>query len=213
MPRTGRPRQFDEAAALDAAMQLFWRQGYESTSLDQLRQAMGDLSSASFYGAFRSKEALYRRAMAQYLATHGQVVASLSDEACAPREALRSALLNSARLQTDAALPQGCMLVLSTANGSPASRHLQEFTAAERHNTRDAIRSCVARAVELGDLRADADVDGLSTLADALLVGMSIQARDGIAEPSIDAAVSTLLRAWDSYAALPPATTTEPARP
>ena len=201
MPRTGRPRQFDEAAALDAAMQLFWRHGYESTSLDQLKQAMGGLSSASFYGAFGSKEELYRRVLAQYLATHGQVVASLYDEACAPREALRSALLNSARLQTDATLPQGCMLVLSTANGSTASRHLQDFTAAERDNTRDAIRSCIARAVSQGDLRADADVEGLSTLADALLVGMSIQARDGVPRSSLDAAVSVLLRSWDAETA------------
>ena len=201
MPRTGRPRQFDEAAALDAAMQLFWRHGYESTSLDQLKQAMGGLSSASFYGAFGSKEELYRRVLAQYLATHGQVVASLYDEACAPREALRSALLNSARLQTDATLPQGCMLVLSTANGSTASRHLQDFTAAERDNTRDAIRSCIARAVSQGDLRADADVEGLSTLADALLVGMSIQARDGVRRSSLDAAVSVLLRSWGAETA------------
>ena len=196
MPRTGRPRQFEEAAVLDAAMQLFWRQGYEVTSLDQLKQAMG-LSSASFYGAFGSKEELYRKALAHYLATHGQVVASLYDDACAPREALRSALVNSARLQTDATLPQGCMLVLSMANASPASRHLQDFTADERRNTREAIKRCIQRAVHQGELRAETDVEGLSTLVDALLVGMSTQARDGVPPSSLDAAISALLSGWD----------------
>lgn len=47
-------------AVLDAAMLLFWEQGYEATSLAQLRAATG-LSSASLYGAFGSKEGLFKQ--------------------------------------------------------------------------------------------------------------------------------------------------------
>ena len=112
MPRTGRPRHFERDDALEAAMQLFWRQGYESTSLDQLKQVMGGLSAASFYGAFGSKESLYREALARYLDTHGQVIAALHDETLAPRTALEQALRRSARMQTDVQLPTGCMIVL-----------------------------------------------------------------------------------------------------
>lgn len=197
MPRTGRPRQFDRDGALDAAMQLFWRQGYESTSLDQLKQAMGGLSAASFYGAFSSKESLYREALARYLATHGQVVAALHDQTLEPRDALEQALRRSARLQTDEQLPKGCMLVLSAANASPENTHLQALVAAERQRTRDGIRQCVERAVASGDLRPGADAEGLATLADALLVGMSVQARDGVSHAAIEAAVSNLLQLWD----------------
>ena len=197
MPRTGRPRQFDKDAALDAAMQLFWRQGYESTSLNQLKQVMGDLSAASFYAAFSSKEELYREALARYLGTHGQVVASLYDDTLPPRDALEQALRRSARLQTDAQLPKGCMLVLSAANASPDNNHLQEMVTAERWRTRDIIRHCIDRAVASGDLRSDFDPEGLMTLAEALLVGMSIQARDGVSLAAIDAAVSSLLQVWD----------------
>ena len=199
MPRTGRPRQFDREGALDAAMQLFWRQGYESTSLDQLKRAMGGLSAASFYGAFGSKEGLYREALARYLDTHGQVVAPLHDDTLKPRDALEQALRRSARLQTDARLPGGCMVVLSAVNASPENAHLQALVAAERVRTRDAIRGCVARAVALGELRADADAEGLATLSEALLVGMSVQARDGVPQAAIEAAVSSLLQLWDMY--------------
>ena len=197
MPRTGRPRQFDKAVALDAAMQLFWRQGYEPTSLDQLKAAMGGLSPASFYGAFGSKEGLYRETLAHYLATHGQAVAPLYDDTLASRDALETALLRSARLQTDAALPRGCMLVLSAANASPEHSHLQAFVAAERQNTRDAIRRCIQRGVHRGELRADVDAEGLATLAEALLVGMSVQARDGVSQTALVAAVASLIRLWD----------------
>ena len=197
MPRTGRPRQFDRDDALDAAMRLFWRHGYESTSLGQLRQAMGSLSAASFYGAFGSKEELYREALARYLATHGQVVATLYDEALPPRAALERALRRSAWLQTDARLPKGCMLILSAANAAPENDHLRALVAAERWRTRDVIRRCVERAVASGELRSDAGIEGLATLSEALLVGMSVQARDGVSHAAIDAAVSYLLQLWD----------------
>lgn len=62
MPRTGRPRAFNRDEAVAAAMLLFWEYGYESTSLAQLRAGMGNISAASFYAAFESKEALFREA-------------------------------------------------------------------------------------------------------------------------------------------------------
>ena len=203
MPRTGRPREFDRDGALDAAMQLFWRQGYESTSLHQLKQAMGGLSAASFYGAFGSKEKLYHEALAYYIATHGQVVAPLFDEALAPRDALEQTLRQSAKMQTNSRLPKGCMLVLSLTNASPENHHLQALVAAERQRTRDVIRHCIERAVASCELRSDADADGLATLAEALLVGMSVQARDGVSHAAIEAAVSNLLQLWDINRAAP----------
>ena len=197
MPRTGRPRQFDRDGALDAAMQLFWRRGYESTSLDELKQAMGGRSAASCYGAFGSKEKLYREALARYLATYGRVVAPLHDDTLAPRDALEQALRLSARMQTTPGLPKGCMLVLSATNASPDNEHLQVLVGVERQRTRDAIRRGIDRAIASGELRRETDADGLATLAEALLVGMSVQARDGVAHGAIEAAVSSMLRLWD----------------
>ena len=74
---------------------------------------------------------------------------------------------------------------------------MQALVAAERGRTRHAIRRCIDRAMQTGELRADVDAEGLATLADALLVGMSVQARDGISHRAIEAAVSNLLQVWD----------------
>ena len=100
-------------------------------------------------------------------------------------------------MQTDAQLPRGYMLVLSAANASPENQHPQVLVAAERGRTRDAIRRCVERAVASGELRQDADAVGLAALAEALLVGMSVQARDGVSHAAIEAAVSSLFQLWD----------------
>ena len=114
-----------------------------------------------------------------------------------PRDALEQALRGSVRLQTETTLPGGCMLVLSAVNASPDNAHLQAFVADERRRSRDAIRRCVDRAVRMGQLRPDVDAEGLATLGEALLVGMSIQARDGVSQEALEAAVSNLLDLWD----------------
>lgn len=78
--RTGRPRTFDREAAVSQAMHLFWEHGYESTSLAQLKAAIGrGITAPSFYAAFGSKEALFREAVDRYLTltTHGRVTDSL----------------------------------------------------------------------------------------------------------------------------------------
>lgn len=184
--------------ALDAAVRLFWEHGFETTSLDQLKRAMGGLSSASFYAAFGSKETLFREAVARYNATHGQVTAPLRDETLAPRAAIEHALRRSARMQTDPSHPAGCLVALSASAWSAENEELQAHMRGERDTNREAIKACVERAIALGELRADTDPAALTTLFDALLVGFAIQARDGVRVEEMEAAVTGCFSAWDA---------------
>ncbi len=62
----GRPREFDEAVALDRAMDVFWRKGYHETSTEDLMEAMG-IGRGSFYNTFGSKRDTYLRTLDRYL--------------------------------------------------------------------------------------------------------------------------------------------------
>lgn len=198
MARTGRPRGFDRDEAVTHAMHLFWEHGFEGVSLDQLRRSMGGISSASFYAAFSSKEALYREALDKYLATHGAVMMALRDQSLPPRQRLERALRESAKMQTASSHPTGCMVALSSTICSDSGATVQALTLAERSANRDAIRACVGMAIEDGTLRPETSPAGLATLFEGLLVGLSIQARDGVSTEDLDAAVTQALNAWDA---------------
>lgn len=197
MARTGRPRGFDRNEAVTSAMHLFWEHGFEGVSLDQLRRSMGGISSASFYAAFSSKETLYRETLSRYLRTHGTVVTALRNTSLSPRERLEQTLRRSAVMQTSADHPAGCMVTLSSMICSEDGASVQALTAAERAQNREEILACVRAGIDAGTLLPTTDVAGLAALYEGLLVGISIQARDGVAAAALDAAITQALKAWD----------------
>lgn len=199
MVRTGRPRGFDRDAALDAAMMAFWEHGYEGSSIDVLRSAMGGISSASFYAAYESKEALFREALSRYLDSHGQVLAPLHDIRLSPRERIERTLRASARMQTDTRHPLGCMITLSAMVGSPQTDEIRKATAATRFANRQMIDHTVRAAVADGSLRKDAADTGLPVLLDVTLNGIALVARDGVNEEMLEGAIDAAMAAWDSY--------------
>lgn len=201
MPRTGRPRTFDRDSAIHAAMTLFWAQGYEPTSLAQLRESMGGLSSASFYAAFTSKEALFREVVDQYIASYGQVTASLKDDRLTPRDAIETALRKSAAMQTAKSHPPGCLIMLGASNCSPENRQVEALLVQERQRNRQGIERHVERAKANGDLSPATDTIAIARTFNIFLTGMSFEARDGVPLSQIDAAITSLMGLWDQAAA------------
>lgn len=201
MARTGRPRAFNRDEAVNSAMLLFWEHGFESTSLAQLRAAMGDISAASFYAAFESKEALFREVVDLYISTYGQVSESFRDQSMSAKASIEQGLRRSARMQTESSHPLGCLLVSSAVTCSPEQKHMQDMLSKERAKVRGWQKDCIVRAVADGELPDSTDISMLVTLFDTFLQGISTQARDGISLEQIDAAITQLMSVWDNLSA------------
>ncbi|MFV5262041.1 TetR/AcrR family transcriptional regulator [Acinetobacter courvalinii] len=199
MAQMGRPRTFDRNQAIEQAMLLFWEYGYDSTSLSLLKSNIaGGIKAPSFYAAFGSKEALFREVIEHYIATHGQVTQSLCDENLAPREAIERTLRQSAKMQTESGHPKGCLLVLSTATCSPENIHIQQYLTQHRLKTRERFTQCVQRAVDAGELAVDTDVCAYATSLYCFLLGLSVQARDGVSGTVLNHAVTEIMCGWDA---------------
>jgi len=129
----GRPREFDADAALTAALDLFWRQGYEATSLDDLVRAMG-ISRSSFYGCFGSKHELLVAAIRRYSDERLEALAAFAAKEAEPGKALRTLLT---LLSNPSGGREGCFLVNCAAELAPhdpvveavSRRHLERLEA------------------------------------------------------------------------------------
>lgn len=207
MAQMGRPRTFDRELALEQALHLFWQQGYESTSLNQLKAAIaGGISAPSFYAAFGSKEALFQECVARYLSTYATVTEGLWNEKLAPRQAVEAMLRNSARMQCECGHPKGCMVALGVMSApSPGFAAVTAPLKLSRERTRAGIASCIERAIRQGELRGDAEVPALTTVFDSFLVGLSTLARDGVGLETMESAISRVMTVWDTFAVEPAA--------
>ena len=200
MAQMGRPRMFDRQAAVEQAMFLFWQQGYEATSLSQLKAALGGgISAPSFYAAFGSKEALFREAAQRYLDSYARVTECLWDDGLAPRDAIELALRQSVRMQSEPGHPPGCMVALGCMS-APTAEHaaVAEPLTQSRARTRAGFVRCAQRGVAGGALSAGTDAAALAAVFDSFLSGVSIQARDGVGYAVLDAAITQILRVWDA---------------
>ena len=195
MSPAGRPRKFDEDRVLNAAMEAFWEHGYEATSLSQLREATG-LSSASLYGAFGSKAALFARAVEHYIEGPGRVT-EISADGQLGADALEMMLLDSIRMQSDASHPVGCLVALSAVVGTASedSDSAREAVKLRRQADRDRITACVRAGIADGSLDRDVEPLSASAAVHTFLLGVSTQLRDGVDAEQLKGAASLLVAA------------------
>ena len=195
MAERGRPRSFDKEAALDRAMEVFWRLGYEGASMTDLTAAMG-IASPSLYAAFGSKEALFRQAIEHYRETEGREIWDGVEQARSAHDAIENYLMQTARVFTRRSKPAGCLIVLSALHPAERSDTVRQTLIAMREQTVAALRARLGEGVAAGEIFAHADLDAIARYYVTVQQGMSIQARDGASRRDLEAVAQAALAAW-----------------
>jgi AcrR family transcriptional regulator len=192
--KTGRPLSFDRDAALHAAMLLFWKHGYESTSLADLTAAMG-VTPPSIYAAFGDKKGLFREAVGLYVS--GPVTAeSIIAQAATARAAAAALLTGSAVAFTGRDTPAGCLLATSTISCSTAAADVQKELAAIRGGIEKRLKEKILRAMESGEIQGKVDADALAGHVMAVIQGMSTLARDGARQKKLLQIADVAMAGW-----------------
>lgn len=196
----GRPRGFDREAALRAAMQVFWRLGYEGASMAELTKAMG-INAPSLYAAFGSKEGLFLEAMRLYVQLENGDTRGMLAEAPTARDAIRALLENSARSLSRPQQPHGCLLILGDTNTSAQSEAVRKRLCDWRRGTQATFEERIRCGIADGDVPAGADAAALAAFYMTVLQGLSLRARDGASRDSLLQVVHGAIAAWDALIA------------
>ena len=173
----GRPRSFDMGEALDAAMEVFWRRGYDGATLAELTCAMG-IKPPSLYAAFGNKEGLLKAALDRYAQKRADHMARILSAPTA-RQVAERLLFGTADIQTDPANPPGCLLVQGGLACGAGSENIPFELAARRAETEAELRDRFARARDEGDLPPGADPAALARFLSGVTAGMGVMAASG----------------------------------
>jgi AcrR family transcriptional regulator len=196
-PAAERPsrRQFDRSEALDTAMELFWRHGYEATSMAMLLQAMG-LTAPSLYAAFGNKEQLFQAAVDRYRQTYGAKVRAPLDAPVSAREAIEQMLLNAAALVSSPKNPRGCLASFGAMNASDHSSSPVTRLQAVRADIEKRIRERLERAVEERELPSAVDTARLARFYHAVMGGIQLRSLDGASRAELEAIARDAMASW-----------------
>ncbi|MCD4523677.1 TetR/AcrR family transcriptional regulator [Nocardioides sp. cx-173] len=187
----GRPREFDLDEALDRAVEVFWRQGYEATSLTDLTSAM-KIGKPSLYAAFGSKEELFRKALDRYTAGPGSYALRAALEPTAKRVA-EAFLLGTIAATTRPGSPHGCLGVQAALAASDEGLVVHDLLAEWRDGARAGLEARFRRAREEGDLADGSDPARLARYILTVSNGLAVQAAGGVAPEELRGVVEEAL--------------------
>lgn len=192
--QVGRPRCFDAAKALDAAMRVFWEKGYEGASLSDLTRAMR-IERPSLYATFGNKEALFRQVLDRYAGSVSAFVMESLNQPTA-RAAVERLLRSGADALTSARSPAGCLMIQAGFSGAEDSKRIRREINRRRDEAENALRKRLERAKREGDLPTDSNPEDLARYIYTVSHGMAIQAKAGATRAQLHRIAETALKAW-----------------
>ncbi|MCL3992607.1 TetR/AcrR family transcriptional regulator [Streptomyces lavenduligriseus] len=193
-----RPRTFDEEQALDAAMRTFWRKGYEATSTEDLCAATG-LGRSSIYNTFKSKHALFQRALDRYMTTmNAGQLAVLEDPALSGADRIRALfarVLDGDAENRPTGRSLGCLgvnTIIELAGRDAVAAGMLERDTAHRL---DALRAVVEAGRRDGSITSSRDAGDLARFLNATIAGLRVSAQGGADRAALDAIAAIALDA------------------
>ena len=177
-----RPRKFDRDEALNAAKALFWRKGYDATTTDDLRHAMG-IGRQSLYGSFGGKRPLYLEVLRRY--NTESIIAQITRlrAAASPLAGIRELLLAFAD-DTVERRKLGCMGIAAICTFGSDDTDVSAISHASGAVLKSTLEEVLAKAKRLGETRPTLNVRATAHFIQATMIGIKVSARAG-ANPKI----------------------------
>jgi TetR/AcrR family transcriptional regulator, copper-responsive repressor len=188
--RRGRPRAYQPEIALSKALDLFRKDGFAATSLDDLSAATG-MNRPSLYGAFGDKRDLYIKTYQHHRATaHAVMIDILKDEQPIQQrlERIYAAALDI--YLSGEAGPRGCFTVMTVASEAISDPEIRAMVLDAFSEIDKAFTTCFRIAREKGELSSSADPVVLGQLASATIHHVAIRARAGVPRKALEAVVN-----------------------
>jgi TetR/AcrR family transcriptional repressor of nem operon len=187
-----RPREFDEATALEAAIECFWHRGYEATSVRDLADKMG-ISGPSLYNAYGDKRALFAQALEHYVDNSARALIKRLEASLPPKQAVRRFIEEIIDRSVNDRERRGCFLINSALEVAPHDRQLGALIADRLSEIEAFFYRSIKAAQAKGAVPRNRVARDLARLLLGVLLGIRVLARSkperallqGVARPAL----------------------------
>lgn len=189
--------EFDRTEVVQSALEVFWKDGYESSTIEKLLGAMG-LNRGSLYAAFGGKERLFREVMDHYVGFMFHILESTLLGRPDPVDAIRSFLERVSVLEPADTRTRGCLLFNTISELAHTKPHLAAEASAKVGLLRDLFIQRLGEAHEQQLIRDDATLEELADYLIALAAGLRMRCKMHTASHTlqkiVDMGLETILR-------------------
>ncbi len=190
--KLGRPAAFDKEAALDVAMRLFWKQGYEGTSMADLSHAMG-IHPSSIYAAFGDKQALFALAAKRYIEVPGQyMVRALAEPTF--ETFIRAAFYNTVEFLGGKEYPASCFTLTGSLSCGVDTEPAKALMLDIRLRNEAVLKARLLKARRAGEFSKEENIDDYTRYLSSLLSGLAVQAANGSTKAQLKRTAELALR-------------------
>lgn len=171
----GRPMQFETDAAVDKAMDLFWRQGYAGTTPQELASELG-IGKGSLYNTFESKHELFTRALRRYSERRLEYLTALFSAPGPIGPRLKGAMAVLAGVGEH---QRGCVMVNAAAELGPADDDVNRIADDLFTEIEAVFRQAIAQGQASGEFGVDRVADTAARQLLASVIGLSVLVKVG----------------------------------
>jgi len=190
----GRPIQFQPDAVLEKAMQLFWRKGYQGSSLQALLAATG-LSKSSLYNAFGGKKQLFQRCLIRYRDQSAGRLRRHLEEAESAHAFISETLLSVAREPRTGTGPRGCFVMNTATEFAQCDGDVARQVDHSLTLFHDRFLAAVKRGQQEGEITRNIDPGMLATYLVTCMGGLRTMVKGGASVDQAERTVRIILRA------------------
>ncbi|MFC9775623.1 TetR/AcrR family transcriptional regulator [Paenibacillus chitinolyticus] len=187
-----RQREFDEDAALDAAMRLFWEKGYEAASLTELTARMG-IQRPSMYAAFGSKKELFEAALRSYTQAHAARVRAKLQSGTSVKDAFRALFEGIVADEYEESLNRGCFSINTMVELAPHDEKFEILTREHQLYLSVIFQETIERGIRTGELDAALEARGTAQALLVSLIGLTVMLKSRPDRQFADNTVKTVL--------------------
>ncbi|WP_214887693.1 TetR/AcrR family transcriptional regulator [Exiguobacterium sp. s142] len=189
-----RSKEFDETIVLKKAMELFWEQGYEKTSMQDLVDHMG-IHRRSIYDTFGDKRSLFLASLGEY----EKFITHEMETIIRQHESIKSAIEDVFRfiLRSSETYPKGCLSVNAAVELSLVDQEIDRMATTMFHRTENMFQELIQQGQRTGELSTDIDAEQTARFLHNNLIGLRVLIKTNYTQKELESIIALALRVLD----------------